>query len=1771
LLGAFPTRKPTTIYRKNRSIWLPHVPLEYMCFLVLLLLTSAAAQVPLQDGVPDSDTIESIDGGEVLYSFEITERVQREQDLSVTVTTFSDLSDPDLYLSYGQRPSKEEHTWQSISWGSGVILLPAAAVRPGTYYALVTCNGPCAYDIAFSHVNETQLRLGVPQVGTLARDKSAVLTFTFLENAVLPASLTFAVAPYDPSALLQIAVRKDELPTIEESLPVLSVWPVGFRCVVTDISPGATYRVLILALSDFTYEVTVLKPGQELALQPSVPVRGTAGPASFTYYKLSVGQFARFVKVQLTAFAGQPSVYLKYDTLPTKEQYDYTSTWFNDTVFIRPGEVREGELFIGVFSETEAAYTIYVTTNPGSWVPLYPGLPQAGVVRSMHPAYAFLDMSNGLSRNITFRLSPVNGNPNLYVQLCHAADYRSCAFVDDVFNHPENYNVHSSRHREGDDYVMIPHNGYSCVTSACRYVIAVISQDSGMGAKYLLSATFDESNHYRLMHDVPVRMTLQRQGYLYFQYTAFSAEADSLTFQLTPTSGDPDLYISRSNTTPTTSDFEKASTNVGVFMDSVTYRRGEDGIALNGTYHVAVYSWAQTTFSLVVHESVPDRNSTIRLYQGQPQQGIVYQNRPNRADSDYRIYMFETNFPEGQWPAITVSLTTLTGILHMYVANSPEALDWLQETFLYEWCTCYVNNSGLANSITILPDDPSYRANSVYLVLVQGQTFGADGSASFIVSYSLDGSSVYLQEGIPYFDEVAMDQYKYYLFPLSQDHEDVTIQVTALAGDPDLYVLLNSSVTKPGKDQFDYNSTMWGSADLVVMWEQLKFHCPAPAVDAGFGQMHSCLIYLAVYGFTSATYSIRVSSRRSLPVFLPLGVSSSGFLNSSEYAYYYASVGTVEGIAVHLQSLHGDADLYVNILDHSTSGVLADWKRPNKAESHFQSRSAALGDYISLSPADLQTACSSGACVLLAGAYCFSTACHYTITMTQDKVLPLLEGVPVFGNVDSGEYVYYKFYNQKDTTALLITLTPLSYGDPDLYVDRGANSRPTAVNSTWRSISWRGEELFINSTDPHFEGSSMRGYYVIGVRGFSNCSYSLTVSANPQPVMQLVSGMPVEVDVPAWGVRYFSFYNYLNTEVTFTITPMFGSVVLRVNAYPRNTGELYQNLPQRNHSTWSSTASGHQNRLVVSFNDSSFCSDCTFVIGVFAESDNCSFSLSVSSGEEAVLLQNGIPALGQVAPSAWKYYIFYLYGNSDLDISVVNYSGDADLYVTTEGPVNAQTAQWKKVTTKHVEHLTISKSDPHYIAGQYSIGVYGNRNTSYSITAHARDSYITLVDGWPQSYSIMQTSEDHLKFQFYMGVRETEIASCRLRRQEPDFWPRVFVTYFRYQNMTDVQPPAEPTPVGSEFSYSRRDYDQVYGTLTFNLLTHRDPGEYQIAVYGMAQSDPLRAEETGTFELSCSAQTNATVLLAGRLDYGLLSSTQQKQRYQIYVSEPGLLQVTAVPCTGRLAMTISDNYTTEENSGVDVVVSRVVDGKIQAEIVNAVGPYYITLSLIQSTEDSFGASYQLSYDFYPHGLQRPKKIIPGNEGQIIWQSTAFDTVRLTWKAPEYENGYKTDGVIYYLIYITNHTQVKMNTVCGMRTAEDRGEVWAPNTEYSNDTSALIKVMPGQAHVVNIVSVVFTSAGMVHLPYAPTEVFLRAPRSRRKVGMLLIGGITAVLLVALVGLFVLWRKYKRVKRTLENEMQDVRNVASISSSQLDVDQPAPRQTAIYQPLELAKDT
>ena len=154
----------------------------------------------------------------------------------------------------------------------------------------------------------------------------------------------------------------------------------------------------------------------------------------------------------------------------------------------------------------------------------------------------------------------------------------------------------------------------------------------------------------------------------------------------------------------------------------------------------------------------------------------------------------------------------------------------------------------------------------------------------------------------------------------------------------------------------------------------------------------------------------------------------------------------------------------------------------------------------------------------------------FSIAVTA-SIYHLIEGTPSKGFVLENTIIYYTFELNKPTAEILISLTPISSGDPDLVVDRGIEARPSTTKYRWASESFKSEHLIISPED-FVVGESMEGKYVIGVVGYTNCSYLLTVLFEENKISKLVQGVNYEFTIKANSILYLEYFHTKNENFT---------------------------------------------------------------------------------------------------------------------------------------------------------------------------------------------------------------------------------------------------------------------------------------------------------------------------------------------------------------------------------------------------------------------------------------------------------------------------------------------------------------------------------------------------------------------------------------------------------------------------------------------------------------
>ena len=1241
---------------------------------VLLLLGYVSAQTFLFEGTPAPGSLLNPTGGEALYYF-----VPKLKFSVFVELRFSALLSPSLYLSRDSTPTRTSYMWTGVTWESGVAVIYAGETEAGVdHLVLVACNSPCHYNLTFTSSYISRLYEAFPYIVTLQRDHF------YMFDGLRPdqSRLVITVVPFDLSARMQVVVGVETAsPLPATSLPVEQVWPAGYRCTVNN---AVRFRVLVRSLDDLTFQLSMLQPDEGLDLSNyHTVVKGTCAPASFTYYTLTLLDTDTLLLVQLTVFAGQPSIFLAYGARPALHSPNFGE--FNRTALIYSPHLHAGRLYIGIYSLSQASYSIFVSNRLENWIKVYPGMQQTG--ESAYLSHTYYSLSPSFLSSDAAIVVEVNsmGDVCVYGKICYAFQFKHCSFKEADFAESEGKSLFSSCSTAGRVSITFPHDRTVCsLARYCNYLVLVHSSNPALASSYTLLAFYAASTSLSLGKSL---FQSYSQGYRYYQCSVLKSYADSLTFQVTTISGSPILYLSRSSTRPTAEDFERSS-YYNTVDTAVTYTRAGEGKRLEGVYYLSVFSESWAVFSLVVYEE----GTGIGLDAGLPQQGS--------GGSRERIYRFEVNCREKL--NITVAITQIYGEVRMCVGR-------LSDFPVFPWCTDYTNSTTLPNTVNISPEYANYCSNGSYIVLVKGPK---TNPAAFTIALSTDNSLQYLQGSVPYTGQVELDQYRYFQFPLLPPYQATTVLATALSGSLDLYLLIGRSDVRPGKDQFHYKV----SKQVLLQPETIAQHCSTPS------QTPNCTVYLSVYGASKAVYSLIVTVQ-DRPGLLPLGKVLSAALNRAESTHYRSFWGSSEDGFVHLQTWEGRLSLSIQATDSLSSA--------NRFQnSDFQSDPSLFSETIELNSDILQEKCKNGYCLLLFSVYCLANSCKYALSTSKTRIMPILEGIPLISSTERAIYRYFDFYNPGNSS-IRINLTPISSTAPSLYANKGF-SLPNEESSTWKLTSTQGNQLIIGPLLGNLQGN-----YVFAVKTLRNELFSLTVGLE-RTVLRINRAVPIQTEALDGEIRHFLYSNCCKSHLIVTLVPLTGSAVLRANAFPSDTGDISVYLPNKHESTWF-LDTNYQNILLLPCKHSQICLNCSFAISVFSEKQYCSFSLTIASDEEAIWLQNGIPTIGQIEAFEWKYYLFSLAEKADWAISLLNYSGDTAIQVNT-----SLTDNWKRTSSRLGEYLAFSQS----IAGMYRLGVYGKRNSTYSLTVSTGRSMIRLVAGGYQTFSFPPNSLNPVLFEY---------------------------------------------------------------------------------------------------------------------------------------------------------------------------------------------------------------------------------------------------------------------------------------------------------------------------------------------------------------------------------------------------------------------------------------
>lgn len=432
----------------------------------------------------------------------------------------------------------------------------------------------------------TVLTPGLPLPGGIA-SRGGYAYYSMVTSAVANSRFTFAVTPLsgDPDIYVGTSVRGQTTPT--QGVPSSYCWSsTGLGRDVVEIQPSDP---CYCNNPQCTYYIGVYNAGFSATLFTILGTEGDATPTTLTDGQpvtgiIAAGETDRFtikldplpagvtrrsVVVTLTPFLGDPDLYVSFANHalpgppPAAADYSSLNTFGPDIVVMRDDDsvwvnnaVSSGskcrgasttcEINIAVIGFSPAIYTIVVSSQAP--VQLQNGVDVLGSVDAGFYTYYSFTAPGAAGDAVFIALDPLYGDPDMFVA------------TPSKTTRPTSTNYTWRGISVGPDLIQIESTDKDAC-GACTYYIGVTGFMAN--ASFTISARTRNGTAVPLSPGVPVLDVIEQRAYA--RYTAIlDRRLGYLEISVSPTAGDPDLYVSFSGP-PTTAassyDFASLSVN----------------------------------------------------------------------------------------------------------------------------------------------------------------------------------------------------------------------------------------------------------------------------------------------------------------------------------------------------------------------------------------------------------------------------------------------------------------------------------------------------------------------------------------------------------------------------------------------------------------------------------------------------------------------------------------------------------------------------------------------------------------------------------------------------------------------------------------------------------------------------------------------------------------------------------------------------------------------------------------------------------------------------------------------------------------------------------------------------------------------------------------------------------------------------------------------------------------------------------------------------------
>ena len=1410
------------------------IPFSFVILLALPLLFWA--QTPKQSLVlfPSVEQYHSLNNpsGVLIKYFNITiDKKIPLEDLVIMVRPVEDISDPDIFISSSFQYPDNFGNSELICTSNGldVCTIPEANITDGkTFYIGVKCYTACTFALKATYTAEDFFALSLnPTTDTLLGTYN-------LEFPVIDAKLVKFYVPENTKNYKRMLVKVQQISPhkINESFSIymnegekipttskyhfkgIEAWNSG-QCILVSqnysnlwstydgfSTSNTNYTLLIEAPQGSSLQIRVEAYSDFMKVKLHQNMQDMVYMGTQITYELNIDQdpnnpnyfTSNSLMLTLTAFSGNPDLYIHPDTLPASiSDYRWHSKEEGKESLVitvaerQAAKASDTKFYITVYGVLTSTFQLWIgTTQQMNFLTF--GVSQTGMVTNDEIINYRLFIFDEEDMNITATLGTEAGNPDLYVKMCLLNDSESdwrmareerlkCRVnLEDVQNRylkkPDIAEMFLfSDNVGGKDSISFLHDSDKCLRQStdasrpfmankCMYVIAVHGNCNWQNeSQFSLVATHSQ-HHILLTESDPQRNRADLGVASYFKFTLMDdRDVDVVKFLVTEISGRVSTYVSKKARYPNEKTYDKMSYSHwgNLSFELADVRNSSEKLA--GSYYIAVIAETAATYSVLVTvkrrsmDETPngptEQKSSTKLSEGVPQY-YSFLNDPMQK----HYFRFKTSLKESA--DVLIHLTPIRGEMNLYVINTKTTNLEYPTPVDYHWML-----DSHHSTLMIRNTSENWTHKAKYIVLVEPAFPG--NLFEFVIQYSTSDSMKVLSSHNPLRESVVNDTYSYYRCEAHKGDESIEISINVISFNPfyrtmlQVFFSFQSSNPFPDEQNNEFNATIQNNIWILVENSDLTSNCPW-LFQNNLTYSKQCVFYMSIRSFEADTEEIvySINTKRNFiekPASIPFDYVTDNSPKSvhfkpeaPETLYFLYKLEKTKRplhISAFTQDYYSGANFVVmanfNALDPSmTATQMTNFfpKQNNNSvqyvvdsEWHHSVSFTIYTDQFKSQPC-IET---EGGCGLFISVFLRNDSTYYyspdsnstfTIQVTR-KLISLTPGVPTNGLVLDQEIKYYRLDIEEPETTILISVTPLNDGDPDLVVNRGLNREwPDLFNYDFASKSTNADQLSIHHTREKGSGNDNNSY-VIGVYGKKNCSFVLTATYGDFHLVYLYDGSPNSYTLKAREKIFFKYTNYyFNEDFRVILSKEFGEYLWAISPLKDNE-DFIEKLPDfsKKNFVWSNMEAKDLDHVSISKNNPNYCTNCSFVIMVQAEKES-SFTIMVAALNQTVYLQHAKSFKDFVSADKDNNYVTYFYDDvTRITVNILVYSGTIKAFLYNSSDMD--TESFKASGSNERSNSIVLSYQPkdnftsYWYYNMAAVRIRGVTSSNYTIAIHA--------------------------------------------------------------------------------------------------------------------------------------------------------------------------------------------------------------------------------------------------------------------------------------------------------------------------------------------------------------------------------------------------------------------------------------------------------------------